>query len=177
MYRIPQVLRSLCKTSWECVPYGAQTSLWIWLISSLLNNPSHQSSTDDTCLACKKRGHHIHTCILKGWIFADRIRVAWEQGFCKNCLRKGHIAVKYQAPLKWKKCTKHHHMLLHQDANYPSQRKSEEEDCKEENSCSGTNQWDTSLTVCIILLFIQVVSFVHIRTRSWNAYSYATLYL
>ena len=31
---------------------------------------------DDACLACKKRGHQIHTCsVFKGWIWADRISV------------------------------------------------------------------------------------------------------
>ena len=37
---------------------------------------SYASSTDDTCLVCKKRGHQIHTCsVFKGWLFADSISV------------------------------------------------------------------------------------------------------
>ena len=29
---------------------------------------SYSTSTDDMCLACKKRGHHIHTCsVIKAW--------------------------------------------------------------------------------------------------------------
>ena len=49
-----------------------------------------------------------------------------------NCLRKGHIAEKCRAPQMCKKRTKHHHTLLHRDAKCLSQRKSENEDRKEE---------------------------------------------
>ena len=35
---------------------------------------SYIASTDDTCSACKKSGHQIHTCsVFKGWMYADRI--------------------------------------------------------------------------------------------------------
>ena len=41
-------------------------------------------------------------------------------------------AEKCRAPPMCKKCTKHHHMLLHRDANYLPQRKSENEEGKRE---------------------------------------------
>ena len=56
----------------------------------------------------------------------DKISVVRELGLCMNCLRKGHMADKCQAPLMWKKCKKHHHTLLHRDANGLSQKKPEE---------------------------------------------------
>ena len=89
---------------------------------------SYASSTDDTCLACKKRGHQIHTCsVFKGWIFANRISNIREQGLFMNCLRKGHIAKKCQQPLMCKKCTKCHHTLLHRDADGLPQKKPDDD--------------------------------------------------
>ena len=49
-----------------------------------------------------------------------------------NCLRKGHIVEKCQAPLMCKKCPKHQHTLLHRDADCLPRRKSENEEDKEE---------------------------------------------
>ena len=101
--------------------------------------PSYAISTDDACLACKKRGHQIHTCsVFKGWIWADRISVVKELGLCMNCLRAGHIAEKCRAPSMCKKCTRHHHTLLHRDADNLAQKKPENVEGKEESSCSGS---------------------------------------
>ena len=76
--------------------------------------PSYAISTDDARLACKKRGHQIHTCsVFKGWIWVNRIIVVKELGLCMNCLRAGHIAEKCRAPSMCKKCTRLHHTLLH----------------------------------------------------------------
>ena len=70
---------------------------------------SYASATDDTCLACKKRGHQIHTCsVLKGWMFADRISIVREQGLFMNFLRKGNMTERCRAPPLCKKCTKNH---------------------------------------------------------------------
>ena len=92
----------------------------------------YASSKDDTCLAYKKRGHQIHTCsVFKGWMFADRISLVRELGLCMNCLRKVHMAENCRAPVMCKKCTKHHHTLLHREADCLTQRKPEE-DGKEE---------------------------------------------
>ena len=95
--------------------------------------PSYAISTDDACLACKKRGHQIHTCsVFKGWIWAHRVIIIQELGLCMNCLRKGNIAEKCRAPSICKKCTRHHHTLLHWDVDNLTQRKSENEEGKEE---------------------------------------------
>ena len=84
----------------------------------LLWNSSYAISTDDACLACKKRWHQIHTCsVFKGRIWADRVSVVKDLGLCMNCLRAGHIAEKCRAPLMCKKCTRYHHTLLHRDAD------------------------------------------------------------
>ena len=49
-----------------------------------------------------------------------------------NCLRKGHMAKKCRAPEMCKKCTKHHHTLLHRDANSVPQEKPKRDDKVEE---------------------------------------------
>ena len=95
--------------------------------------PSYAISTNDACLASKKRGHQIHTCsVFKGWIWADRISVVKELGLCMNCLRAGHIAEKCRAPSMCKKCTRHHHTLLHKDADDLTQKKPDNVEGKEE---------------------------------------------
>ena len=101
---------------------------------------SYALSTDDACLACKKRAHQIHICnVFKGWILADRISVVRELyvGLCMNCLRKGHIAVKCQAQPMCKKCTKQHHTLLDRDDDNLSQRRSKNAEGKEETHVAG----------------------------------------
>ena len=95
--------------------------------------PSYAISTDDACLACKKRGHQIHTCsVFKGRTWADRISVVKDLGLCMNCLRAGHIAEKCRAPSMCKKCTRYHHTLLHRDADNSTQKKPENAEAKEE---------------------------------------------
>ena len=93
---------------------------------------SYTSSTDFTCLACKKRGHQIHTyvyTVFKGWTLVDRVSVVRELGLWMNCLKRAHtVAKQCRAPPMCKKCRKHYHMLLHRDANYLSQRKPENEE-------------------------------------------------
>ena len=69
--------------------------------------------------------------VFKGWMFVDRISIIREQCLCMNCLRKGYMAEKCQAPAMCKKCTKHHHLLLHKDADCLPQKKPKE-DSKEE---------------------------------------------
>ena len=49
-----------------------------------------------------------------------------------NCLRTGHIQVKCQTLLMGKKYTRHHHTLLHRDADNLAQRKRDNADDKEE---------------------------------------------
>ena len=95
--------------------------------------PSYAISTDDACLACKKRGHQIHTCsVFKGRTWADRFSVVKDLGLCMNCLRAGHIAEKCRAPSMCRKCTRHHHTLLHRDADNSTQRKPDNAEAKEE---------------------------------------------
>ena len=130
MHQVPQVLRSPSETFRVSHTGHKQDS---GSDRKLPVKQSCASSTDDTCLACKKRGHQIHTCnVFKRGIFAERISVVRESGLCINCLRKRHMAEKCRAPPMCKKCTKHHRKLLHRDANYLSQRTSEKEDGKEE---------------------------------------------
>ena len=96
-------------------------------------NPSYATSPDDASIACKKRGHQIHTCsVLKGWIWEDRIGVVKEIGLCRNLLRAGHIAKKCPAPSMCKKCTRNHHTLLHRDADNSTQNKPEKAEGKEQ---------------------------------------------
>ena len=49
-----------------------------------------------------------------------------------NCLRKEHMAEKCRAPAMCRKCTKHHHTLLHRDANSSPQEKPKRGDKVEE---------------------------------------------
>ena len=49
-----------------------------------------------------------------------------------NCLRAGHIAEKCRAPSMCRKCTRHHHTLLHRDADNSTQRKPDNAEAKEE---------------------------------------------
>ena len=94
--------------------------------------PAFAVSTDDACLACKKREHQIHTCsVFKGWTLANRISVVQEQAHCMNCLRKGHIAEECRAPQMCKKCTRHRHILLHRDVDNLTQRKPGNAESKE----------------------------------------------
>ena len=96
---------------------------------------SFTSSTDDTCLACKKRGHQIHTCsVFKGLMFAGRISIVGELGLCMNCLRKGHMGreiLSTRNVQKMHKASSYMYVLLHRDADCLSQKKPEE-DGKEE---------------------------------------------
>ena len=95
--------------------------------------PSYAISTDDACLACKKRGHQIHTCsVFKGKTWADKFSVVKDLGLCMNCLRAGHIADRCRAPSMCRKCTRHHHTLLHRDADNSAQRTPEYTEAKEE---------------------------------------------
>ena len=95
--------------------------------------PSYAISTDDACLACKKRGHQIHTSsVFKGRIWADRISVDKDLGLCMNCLRAGQIADKCRAPSMCKKCTRYHHTLLHRDADNSAQKEPDNAEAKEE---------------------------------------------
>ena len=49
--------------------------------------PSYATYTDDACLACKKRGHKIHTCtVFNGWIWADKISVVKKLRLCMTCM-------------------------------------------------------------------------------------------
>ena len=94
---------------------------------------SYAISTDDACLACKKRGHQIHTCSLfKGRTLEDRMSVVKGVGLCMNCLRAGHIADKCRSPSMCRKCTRHHHTLLHRDADNSTQNKPDNTEAKEE---------------------------------------------
>ena len=89
--------------------------------------PSYAISTDDACLACKKRGHQIHTCtVFEGRTWADRISVVKDLGLCVNWLRAGHIAEKCRAP------SMHHHTLLHRDTDNSTQKKPDNVEAKEE---------------------------------------------
>ena len=49
-----------------------------------------------------------------------------------NCLRTGHIAEKCPAPSMCRKCTRHHHTLLHKDADDSTQKKPDNAETKEE---------------------------------------------
>ena len=64
---------------------------------------------------------------------------------CMNCLRAGHIAEKCRAPSMCKKCTRHHHTLLHRDADNSTQKKPENAEAKEEGACSRSKGYRTSL--------------------------------
>ena len=56
--------------------------------------PSYTISTNHVCLACKKRGHQIHTCsVFKGWIWEDRISVVKELGLCNRCARNAQDTI------------------------------------------------------------------------------------
>ena len=98
---------SMWDISWVCL-YPSSRSDW-----NLLVKQSYALPTDVMCVACKKQGHLIHTCMLfKGWILMDRISVVWELRLCMNCLRKGHRAVKCRALPMCNKCTNLHHTML-----------------------------------------------------------------
>ena len=129
---------------------------------------TYASSTDDTCLTCKKRGHQIHTCsVFKRWIYADRMSIIREQGLCLNCLRKGNMAEKCRAPPMCKMCTKHHHTLLHRDADSVPHKR--DEDGKEETHVLAlTVNEQVLLMTCEVKVTVadgsRVLSFVRSRT-------------
>ena len=54
-----------------------------------------------------------------------------------NCLRTAHIAEKCRALLMCKKCTRHHHTLLHRDAEDLTQRKPENMEGKKETQVAA----------------------------------------
>ena len=110
---------------------------------------SYATSTDDTCLACKKRGHQIHTCsVFKGWLYSDRISFVRKSGLCINCLRKGHIAENCRAPPMCKKCTRKHHTLLHRDVDSVPQEKHKDDKVEETHVAALTVSEQVLLMTC-----------------------------
>ena len=106
---------------------------------------SYSSSTDDTCLACKKC---VHTwSVFKEWMLSCRISAVQKLGLRMSCLKKGHITEKcLHHQCAWNaRCD---YTLLHRNAECLSQKKPEE-DGKEETHVEALSVRDQVLsTTC-----------------------------
>ena len=82
----------------------------------VIPRPSYAARPENTCLACKRETHPIHTCPkFQGMSCDERWAIVKANGLCLNCLRGGHMANKCRVPQTCRKCRKPRHTLLHID--------------------------------------------------------------
>ena len=81
---------------------------------------THKSYTavEEACVACGKGNHPLSSCgKFQSATREERWDMVMKGARCKNCLKPGHIASKCRAPPMCKRCHKHHHTLLHREAD------------------------------------------------------------
>ena len=79
-----------------------------------VTRPSYMASVEEYWLACKKAKHPLYGCkLFYGLPRAQKMNIVRNNGVCLNCLRPGHFVNQCSSTLKYNKCQKPDHSLLH----------------------------------------------------------------
>ena len=75
---------------------------------------SYVMSIDNTCLTCKKGNHPLYTCqAFKLLPYERKESILRGNGYCFNCLNKGHKSKHCPSSQSCRKCLSPHHTWLH----------------------------------------------------------------
>ena len=91
---------------------------------------SYVTSTDNTCVACRKGKHPLYTCqVFKLLPHERQVSILKGNGYCFNCLNKGHISKQCPSSQRCRKCSMQHHTWIHIEPD-PDTRKPAKEPSK-----------------------------------------------
>ena len=77
---------------------------------------SYVASADNSCVACKKSKHPLYTCQeFRLLPYEDKVSILKGNGYCFNCLNKGHISKECPSSQRCRKFLMPHHTWLHKE--------------------------------------------------------------
>ena len=88
---------------------------------------SYITSTDNTCVACKRGKHPLYTCQeFKLSPYESKVSILRGNGYCFNCLNKGHISRQCPSSQRCRKCLMPHHTWLHREQESEANKSTKE---------------------------------------------------
>ena len=88
---------------------------------------SYVTRTDNTCVACKKGKHPLYTCqVFKLFPSEKQVPILKGNGYCFNCLNKGHISKQCPSSQRCRICSAPHHTWLHHEQKLDTHKATKE---------------------------------------------------